>query len=84
MKGQKKNIQDKKRKLECSNTRPNSPKPKASQRIAQTSLILARQITSETLGLFSSNLPKRAQSRLSEKSLSPSPTRLNMRRKTQP
>jgi len=85
MKGLKENIQDKKRKLEHSNTHSSSSKPEAfkknSPKKAQTH---PDETTLGWLGFFSSNSPKRAQALPGEKSLSPTPTRLNMRRETQP
>jgi len=59
MKGLKENIQDKKGKLERSNTRPNSPKPETfysnSSKQAQSR---PGETTLERLGFFSSNSPK--------------------------
>jgi len=64
MKGQKQNMQDKKKRLERSNTRSNSPKSEASQGISpKRAQSHHGAIIPVMLGLFSSNSPKRAQSR---------------------
>jgi len=79
MKGLKENIQDKKGKLERSNTRPNSPKPEAFQRnLLKRTQSHPGETALERLDFLL------AQSHPGKKSLSPNPTRLNMRRETQP
>jgi len=70
----KENIQDEKGKLEHWKLAQNLPKQDHSKGTRPG------KFTPEKLDFFSSNSPKQVITRLDEKSLSPNPIRLNMRR----